>query len=293
MGEKFRNLDRTPWRDVYDRDFAFCECKEFDGFVSLIRFIDIKKPAYCTYSDGVPVIIIKKGYYWLQFAPRGENFWLTALIDECGKFDHAYFDMTDYNVIDGKRSYFCDIYLDIAIKRSGEVFTLDEDELSDALARGEISKEQYDKAHATAKDVTSRFGGAKTPDMIALCDKYFAILSPKLTERKTVKMNLCREPFEKIRSGEKTVELRLFDEKRQAVSVGDLIEFDCEGETLTAKVVDLYRASAFRELFEQFPMNEMGFDAGISPAEGALQMRKYYSEEKETEHGVLGIKIKI
>lgn len=293
MGEKYRNSDRTPWRDVYDRDFAFCDCPEFDGIVSLIRFLDIKKPAYCTYSDGKPVIIIKKGYYWLQFAPRGENFWLTALMNEDGKFDHAYFDMTDYNVIDGKRSYFCDLYLDIAIKKSGEVFTLDEDELSDALVRGDISKEQYDKAHATAKEVISRFGGAKTPEMIALCDKYFAILYPKLTERKTIKMNLYREPFEMIKSGAKTVELRLFDEKRQAVSVGDLIEFDCEGETLTVKVVDLYRAPSFRELFEQFPMDEMGFEAGISPAEGALSMRKYYSEDKETEHGALGIKIKL
>lgn len=293
MGEKFRNSDRTPWQGVNDRDFAFCGCPELDGVVSLIHFLDIKKTSYCTYSDGEPVIIIKNGYYWLQFAPRGENFWLTALIDENGRFDHAYFDMTDYNVIDGKRSYFCDLYLDIAIKRHGEVFTLDEDELSDALSRGEISKAQYDKAHATAKKVISRFGGAKTPEMIALCDKYFAILSPKLTERKTVRMNLLREPFEKIKSGEKTVELRLFDEKRQGVSVGDLIEFDCEGETLTVKVIDLYRAASFRELFEKFPMSEMGFEAGKSSAEGALAMRKYYSAQKETEHGVLGIKIKI
>lgn len=293
MGEKFRNLDRTPWRDVYDRDYAFCECPELDGFASLIHFLDIKKTLTCTYGDGDPVVIIKKGYYWLQFAPRGENFWLTALMDENGNFDHAYFDMTDYNVICGGGSYLCDLYLDVAIKKDGSVFMLDEDELDDALARGDISKEQFDKAYLTAKEVIARFGGAKTPEMIALCDKYFAILSPKLTERKTVKMNLNREPFEMIKSGGKTVELRLSDEKRRGIHVGDIVEFDCESETLRVKVVDLYRADSFRDLFRRFPMNEMGFDGSESVEEGAASMREYYSEEKETEHGVLGIKIKI
>lgn len=36
-------------------------------------------------------------------------------------------------------------------------------------------------------------------------------------------MRLRREPFEKIRSGEKTIELRLFDEKRQKLKVDDEI----------------------------------------------------------------------
>ena len=34
-------------------------------------------------------------------------------------------------------------------------------------------------------------------------------------------MNLNPEPFEMIRSGEKTIELRLNDEKRKAIGVGD------------------------------------------------------------------------
>lgn len=34
-----------------------------------------------------------------------------------------------------------------------------------------------------------------------------------------------QRPFEKIKSGSKTIEMRLFDEKRQRISVGDFIEF--------------------------------------------------------------------
>ena len=39
------------------------------------------------------------------------------------------------------------------------------------------------------------------------------------------KMNLCPEPFEMIRTGQKTIELRLNDEKRQKIQIGDTIEF--------------------------------------------------------------------
>ena len=39
------------------------------------------------------------------------------------------------------------------------------------------------------------------------------------------KMKLKLSPFEKIENGSKMIELRLFDEKRQKVQVGDFIEF--------------------------------------------------------------------
>ena len=37
------------------------------------------------------------------------------------------------------------------------------------------------------------------------------------------KMNLAAEPFEQIASGRKTIEMRLLDEKRQKLMIGDLI----------------------------------------------------------------------
>ena len=39
------------------------------------------------------------------------------------------------------------------------------------------------------------------------------------------KMRLFESPFERIKSGKKTIELRLFDEKRQKLSIGDIVEF--------------------------------------------------------------------
>ncbi len=43
----------------------------------------------------------------------------------------------------------------------------------------------------------------------------------------THQMKLQREPFNKVLSGEKIIESRLYDEKRQQVKVGDQIEFIC------------------------------------------------------------------
>ena len=292
MGELIRTLDRTPKKSVYDRDFAYCGCEETGGYASLTHFLDIKSPIYCKYGDGLPVTVVEKGCYWLQFAPRGDNFWITALILPDGKFDHAYFDMTEYNVIDGARSYFRDLYLDVIVKKGGEVFVVDENELTEALARGDITKEKYDMAHATCERVIKRYGGENVKKLAALCEKYFAILSPKLSERRVIKMNLRREPFEKIKSGKKSVELRLFDQKRRDVNVGDVIEFSCDDMTLRTKVVDLYRADSFKTLFETFTMDSMGFDEGATVVDGVLAMREYYSEENEKAYGVLGIKIK-
>ena len=53
------------------------------------------------------------------------------------------------------------------------------------------------------------------------------------------KMKLNSTPFEMIKNGEKTIELRLFDEKRQQLKAGDKIVFTntTTGETLNTTVV--------------------------------------------------------
>ena len=38
-------------------------------------------------------------------------------------------------------------------------------------------------------------------------------------------MKLLESPFERIKNGTKTIEFRLFDEKRKQIKIGDQIEF--------------------------------------------------------------------
>lgn len=106
-------------------------------------------------------------------------------------------------------------------------------------------------------------------------------------------MKLNPEPFNKIAKGTKTIELRLYDNKRRAISLGDTIIFIREPERtqqLMARVVGLLHYSSFRDLIYDFPAECFG---GSDSAEVLDGMRKYYSQQDEQRYGVLGIKIEL
>ena len=104
------------------------------------------------------------------------------------------------------------------------------------------------------------------------------------------KMKLNESPFERIKNGTKTIEFRLYDEKRQQIKVGDQIEFsklpDLQ-EKLLVDVVELYREDTFENLFRKLYNDEEEI------VRKTKSMYNYYSPEEEKEYGVLGIKIKL
>lgn len=109
-------------------------------------------------------------------------------------------------------------------------------------------------------------------------------------------MKLNPEPFEKIRDGRKNVELRLYDEKRRKLEIGDDIIFTRlpdEEEKIAVRVKALLRFESFEDLFKMIPPERCGNEVGTPASEAALGMRKYYSEEQERKHGVLGIGISV
>lgn len=110
----------------------------------------------------------------------------------------------------------------------------------------------------------------------------------------THEMKLYSEPFEKIYSGIKTAEYRLFDQKRQKISVGDEIIFTNteSGEKLTATVTELTVYKSFYELFSARGGSECGCK-GVSAEKLALSMREYYTPEDESRYGVVAIGIKL
>ena len=63
-------------------------------------------------------------------------------------------------------------------------------------------------------------------------------------------MELEQGPFEMIENGSKTIELRLYDQKRQRLSVGDLIVFTnrADSRRLTARILKLHIYDSFKEL---------------------------------------------
>ena len=107
----------------------------------------------------------------------------------------------------------------------------------------------------------------------------------------THEMQLSIRPFEKIVRGAKVIESRLYDEKRQAIKVGDRIEFTCTdnpAQKVSVQVIALHRHPSFDELFSAFLPEEFG---GVSKSELLKEINTFYSEEEVKKYGVLGIHI--
>lgn len=110
---------------------------------------------------------------------------------------------------------------------------------------------------------------------------------------KNIDMRLADEPFEKIWREEKTVEIRLNDEKRKDIAVGDKIFFHLlsnENSMIIATVTALHRFDTFQQLFSSALFSKTG-SGDISSNEAAQSMYKYYTTEQEQKYGVLGIEI--
>lgn len=104
------------------------------------------------------------------------------------------------------------------------------------------------------------------------------------------KMKLNEGPFERIKNGTKTIEFRLYDEKRRKVKVGDKIEFsklpDLQ-EKILVDVLDIYRDETFEMLFRKLYTDKEEIKRKTE------SMHQYYSYEEEKEYSVVGIKISL
>ena len=107
------------------------------------------------------------------------------------------------------------------------------------------------------------------------------------------KMNLWNESFQKIKNKTKTIEMRLCDEKRSKISIGDVIEFTNtkNNEILECIVSNLYKYENFEQLYENHNKIEIGYSDG--DIADPKDMLTYYSLEIINKYGVLGIEIKI
>ena len=109
----------------------------------------------------------------------------------------------------------------------------------------------------------------------------------------THQLKLATEPFNAIISGNKTIESRLYDAKRQKIQIGDRIIFtnrDNSEQTVTAEVVGLLRYATFRYLFSHNNPRKFGGDS-VEWLEN--QISEFYSIEDQKIYGVIGIEFKV
>lgn len=106
-------------------------------------------------------------------------------------------------------------------------------------------------------------------------------------------MKLQPKYYDYILKGTKKIELRLNDEKRQLINIGDIIKFVKEPESkecFECKVIDLLKYDSFEELFENYDI-EILADKSMTKDELINVIEEFYTKEKQKQYGVLGIKI--
>jgi len=109
----------------------------------------------------------------------------------------------------------------------------------------------------------------------------------------THELRLATEPFRAIAAGSKTIESRLYDDKRRQIKPGDEILFinrDDETQTLKVRVTGLLRYDTFDELFSR---NDPARFGGPDKEWLLSQIRQFYSEEDERADGVVGIEFEL
>ena len=108
-------------------------------------------------------------------------------------------------------------------------------------------------------------------------------------------MSLNNSAFFGIKSSKQTIEVRLNDEKRQAIKVGDNITFSLlpdKKEEITVKVIQLLTYPTFKELFSNISLED--WNAKDWTIQKCVKlMNDYYSKEEIQKYGVVGIRISI
>ncbi|MEA4831236.1 MAG: DUF402 domain-containing protein [Oscillospiraceae bacterium] len=165
---KTRYMARDDWSRIEERRSAYMEAEFFGikGFAGLLCLDKVKAPLVKG-VPGVDVKIVDNGFRWLQFAPKGEHWWLTVMADERGKIVQYYFDITKENVLCEESSYFYDLFLDVVALPDGTVVLLDKDELDAALSENIITENEYKLAINTA-DILIR----KIPENIGHLEQF-------------------------------------------------------------------------------------------------------------------------
>lgn len=105
-------------------------------------------------------------------------------------------------------------------------------------------------------------------------------------------MSVRHKYFELIKSGQKDIELRAYDEKRRKVKIGDKFQlFDAENpnQYIICEVLNMHVAPDFESLFKKLDIKRSGFK---DIAELMDTITKFVSREELAREQVVGMEIK-
>lgn len=108
-------------------------------------------------------------------------------------------------------------------------------------------------------------------------------------------IHLDEDIFNVVKNGTKTVEVRLYDEKRKNIKVGDKLTFlkrPLDLETIDVVVTKLEVFDSFNSLVDKYDMKDIYLE-NASREEYLKLMERFYSKEDEMKYGVLAISYEV
>ncbi len=105
----------------------------------------------------------------------------------------------------------------------------------------------------------------------------------------THQLQVATQPFNSIVAGIKTIESRLFDDKRKTIRLGDEIIFanrEDPAQTVSTRVIGLLNYRDFHNLFSHNDPLKFG---GESVEWLENQINEFYSVDDQVQYGVVGI----
>ena len=106
-------------------------------------------------------------------------------------------------------------------------------------------------------------------------------------------MHLESDIFKLVKNGSKDVEIRLNDEKRKKLNIGDNITFCDRNNTsdiVNATIVDLKHFDSFKVLIDSYDIKRL---CNCNKRELLSLLHKFYSVDDEANMGVVGIEFKL
>ncbi|MBM2657344.1 ASCH domain-containing protein [Staphylococcus pseudoxylosus] len=108
-------------------------------------------------------------------------------------------------------------------------------------------------------------------------------------------MRLNDEPFQLVKEGTKTIEVRLNDAKRQEIQSGDFITFTNlkSAEQITVEVIGSEVFTSFQALLNHYSNQVTGFSNDIQLSQKLASIYQIYSQTDELAYGALAIEIRL
>lgn len=106
-----------------------------------------------------------------------------------------------------------------------------------------------------------------------------------------MKVHLHSDVFDIVKNGKKDIEVRINDEKRRQLKIGDTLVFlrrPNDDEEIRAKVVGLEYYDYFHNLVDHYDMERI-YLSGYTKEEYLNEMKRFYTMEEQENYGVVAI----